>query len=58
MVTIVLDSWDIALGFLIKGILENCNTNIVIYLKLNQKLFRGKSMITHLHKFGYEKRQN
>lgn len=37
--------------------LENYNTNIVIYLKINQKLFRGQSMITHLYKFGYEERQ-
>lgn len=37
--------------------LENYNTNIVIYLKINQKLFRGQSMITHLYKLGYEERQ-
>lgn len=43
--------------FLIKGMLENCSTNTVIHLKLNQKVFRGRSMISHFHKFEYEEKQ-
>ena len=40
--------------------MKNCKRNVVIYLKINHKLFRGiyiKATITHMDKFGYEERQ-